>query len=265
AHQENKIMNKALEEKFETEKPDGAFENRMLTNFRNQVPERAGIIKILAGLMRSRATQIAAVAAVLLALVQVGRMITGEGRGMLDARLAMQRERSEQDGELVTLGKPGIKSPSASLAKHKQLYNFGDLSPRGGVAGLSSVPEPAAPPVSGSPEQGRDKTDITRLGVRTPTDLALKLRSAKPAQSEGQTITGGAEKTEESPVDAYRRDDSESAAASTSNPALANHKLIRNATVNLEVVKFDEAVQKITAFASEEKGYVATTSSEKQE
>src|SRR5262249_38081358 len=60
-------------------------------------------------------------------------------------------------------------------------------------------------------------------------------------------------------------DDSESAAASTSNPALANHKLIRNATVNLEVVKFDEAVQKITAFASEEKGYVATTSSEKQE
>jgi hypothetical protein len=53
--------------------------------------------------------------------------------------------------------------------------------------------------------------------------------------------------------------------ASQTNPALANRKLIRNATVDLEVVKFDEAVQKITAFASEEKGYVATTSSEKQE
>jgi len=31
-------------------------------------------------------------------------------------------------------------------------------------------------------------------------------------------------------------------------PALANRKLIRNATVELEIVGFDNAVQKITAF-----------------
>jgi hypothetical protein len=47
--------------------------------------------------------------------------------------------------------------------------------------------------------------------------------------------------------------------------AFVNRKLIRNASVDLEIVSFDEAVQKITAFASEEKGYVATTKSEKQE
>ena len=47
-------------------------------------------------------------------------------------------------------------------------------------------------------------------------------------------------------------------------PALANRKLIRNATVDLEIVSFDDALQKITAFANEERGYVATTSSEKQ-
>src|SRR5438034_11295125 len=46
--------------------------------------------------------------------------------------------------------------------------------------------------------------------------------------------------------------------------ALANRKLIRNATVELEIVSFDDAVQKITAFANEERGYVATSSSEKQ-
>jgi hypothetical protein len=39
---------------------------------------------------------------------------------------------------------------------------------------------------------------------------------------------------------------------------------VRNATAELEVVSFDESIQKITGFASEEKGYVATTSSEKQ-
>ena len=47
-------------------------------------------------------------------------------------------------------------------------------------------------------------------------------------------------------------------------PALANRKLIRNATVELEIISFDNAIQKITAFASEEHGYVATTNSEKQ-
>src|SRR3989475_12931703 len=37
-----------------------------------------------------------------------------------------------------------------------------------------------------------------------------------------------------------------------------------NASVQLEIVSFDDVVQKITAFANEERGYVATTSSEKQ-
>jgi Domain of unknown function (DUF4349) len=45
---------------------------------------------------------------------------------------------------------------------------------------------------------------------------------------------------------------------------VANRKLVRNATVELEIVAFDDAVQKITAFANEDRGYVATTSSQKQ-
>src|SRR5260370_39765258 len=45
---------------------------------------------------------------------------------------------------------------------------------------------------------------------------------------------------------------------------LAKRKVIRNANVELEIVSFDEAGQKITAFAKEEHGYVATTDSQKQ-
>ncbi|MEP7078628.1 MAG: DUF4349 domain-containing protein, partial [Chthoniobacterales bacterium] len=54
------------------------------------------------------------------------------------------------------------------------------------------------------------------------------------------------------------------------NPSVApaaltdNRKLVRNATVELEIRSFDEAVQKITAFAAEDRGYIATSSSEKQ-
>jgi hypothetical protein len=53
-------------------------------------------------------------------------------------------------------------------------------------------------------------------------------------------------------------------AGETPAPEVANRKLIRNASVELEIVSFDDAVQKITALANEDRGYVATTSSEKQ-
>ena len=71
-------MNKILEETLAQEKPDPAFEQRMLAGFRNRIPEKSGLLKLLADLMRLRAAQVTAVAAVLLGLVQLGRMITGE-------------------------------------------------------------------------------------------------------------------------------------------------------------------------------------------
>src|SRR5438128_2504441 len=61
-----------------------------------------------------------------------------------------------------------------------------------------------------------------------------------------------------------RAEQAESQPGETPAPELANRKLIRNATVELEIVSFDDAVQKITALANEERGYVATTNSEKQ-
>src|SRR5216110_825021 len=70
-HQETKTMNKILEETLAPEKPDPAFEQRMLTSFRNRIPERSGFVKSLFDLMRLRAAQVTAIAAVLLGLVQL--------------------------------------------------------------------------------------------------------------------------------------------------------------------------------------------------
>src|ERR1700675_2077025 len=70
-HQETKTMNKILEETLAQEKPDSSFEQRMLAGFRNRAPERTGLLKLIADLMRLRAAQVAAVAAVLLGLVQL--------------------------------------------------------------------------------------------------------------------------------------------------------------------------------------------------
>ena len=71
-------MNKILEETLAQQKPDPAFEQRMLTGFRNRIPEKSGLIKSLSDLMRFRAVQVTAVVAVLLGLVQLGRTFTRE-------------------------------------------------------------------------------------------------------------------------------------------------------------------------------------------
>src|SRR5438105_2468199 len=86
AHQETKTMNKILEETLAQEKPDLRFEQRILAGFRNRVPQRAGLVRLLVALMRLRPVQITAVAAVLLGLVQIGRMITGENATVLRDR-----------------------------------------------------------------------------------------------------------------------------------------------------------------------------------
>src|SRR4026208_713460 len=65
-HQEIKLMDKILEETLAQQKPDPAFEQRMLAGFRTRVPQRSGLVKLLVDLMRLRATQIAGVAAALL-------------------------------------------------------------------------------------------------------------------------------------------------------------------------------------------------------
>src|SRR5689334_12700007 len=73
AFQETKVMNQLLEEKLQ--KPDAAFENRVLANFRERVPDKGkNIFQMAADLMRLRSAQIAGVAALLLALVQVGKV-----------------------------------------------------------------------------------------------------------------------------------------------------------------------------------------------
>src|SRR5438552_5208610 len=91
-HQETKTMNKILEETLAQEKPDPAFEQRMLAAFRNRIPQRNGLVKSLVDLMRLRPVQITAVAAILLAPVQIRPMITRERGTMPRSREGYENE-----------------------------------------------------------------------------------------------------------------------------------------------------------------------------
>ena len=224
-------MNKILEETLAQEKADPAFEQRMLAGFRSRVPQRSGLVKLLVDLMRLRATQIAAVAAVLLGLVQIGRMITGEP-------VTAPRERERYAQVEVTAPQSPESRPSQA----------GALDRSGGIAAGRSQDlalEPPAPPAAA-------RSKFRKEGKVSATTA----EPAKAEQSEAGYVAAN-ELPENATV-------GEEAAQSPVAPEVANRKLIRNATVELEIVSFDNTVQKITAFANEEHGYVATTDSEKQ-
>src|SRR5438067_2927826 len=231
AHHETKTMNKILEETLAHEKPDPAFERRMLAGFRNRIPERTGVSKVLANLMRLRATQITAVAAVLLGLVQIGRMLTGENAAPLPSR-----ENYTSEGFVAQPPQAGATGAdqSTSLAKSDELT-------RGRSQDLA-LNEPPPPP----PAAPASRSELDKEAAARPMGLA----AAKVAAATPQNLA--------------RAEQSEAKPGETPAPAQANRKLIRNAAVQLDIVSFDDAVQKITALANEERGYVATTSSEKQ-
>src|SRR5436309_9296191 len=231
AHHETKTMNKILEETLAHEKPDPAFERRMLAGFRNRIPERTGVSKVLANLMRLRATQITAVAAVLLGLVQIGRMLTGENAAPLPSR-----ENYTSEGLVAQPPQAGATGAdqSTSLAKSDELT-------RGRSQDLA-LNEPPPPP----PAAPASRSELDKEAAARPMGLA----AAKVAAATPQNLA--------------RAEQAEAKPGETPAPAQANRKLIRNAAVQLEIVSFDDAVQKITALANEERGYVATTSSEKQ-
>jgi hypothetical protein len=238
AHQENKVMNKILEETLAHEKPDTAFEQRMLAGFRSRIPQRSGLVKLLVDLMRLRATQITAVAAVLLALVQIGRMITGEG-----VAVSRDRGRFVEEERFATQPSPAralLRSQSGALSKS-------DASRERQAPALE---EPAPPPAPEAQSKSRE-VDQVRSSTIAPA------KTAEPAGTETQEFAARDENF--APAEEPQQNPIESPPA-----ALVNRKLIRNAEVELEIVSFDAAVQKITALANEERGYVATSSSEKQ-
>jgi len=228
-HQESKIMNKVLEEEFAREKPDSAFEERMLAGFRDRIPQRtASIAKFIVDLMRLRSAQIAAVAALLLALVQVGRVITGEGKAL------------SRDRESVALGQPAAQPAQTSLLSVNEVGALSNSESRAKEADRLVAGKPFARGQIAASAAHQVETENKKLEP-AGVERGLATRSNIPtAEEAGSNLAG------------------------SPDSALANRKLVRNAQVEIEIANFDEAMQKITAFANEERGYVVTTSSEKQ-
>ena len=248
AFQEEKNMHKILNETFADKKADGGFEQRMVARFRDRVPQRPGLVQLITNLVRLRAVQLTAAAALLLSMVQMGRVITGES-----ATPMVRREDGTTlaDAERMKSA-PGDRRDFKSLAAKTDAPGRGvdQFASSSSTADGTMAQNPAAPPA-------QDKAE-------TETALPVTVYSAEILQRQGSTAKTKKNETKDegSPVGEFYEEAPES--PSTTAGPTANRKLVRNATAELEVVSFQDAVQKITGFAAEEKGYVATSSSEKQ-
>ena len=235
AFQEEKNMHKLLNETLATHQPDSGFEQRMVTRFGYRIPRRPGLIQVVLSLVRLRAVQLTAAAALLLSLVQIGRTITRE-------------QVFDQEPTL------GVTDELSSFSRRDT----------GALAAKTDAPGSGREQVASS--SVTSPGTIAKYAAAPPT-FQDKANQSTESKSENEPVEGlrqmpsfvGTLAKNESPKEAQY----EQNVPSPEQP-VASRKLIRNATADLEVVSFEEAVQRITGFATEAKGYLATSSSEKQ-
>lgn len=250
-HQEQTAMSKLIENTLADERPDFDFEQRVVSRFRNTAPQKSAFASLLANLLRTRATQLTAVAAVLLALVQIGRLVTDERppaiyrqrEALMTAELGKDEQRGQEPSPIL---RKATAAPNAGANARAQ-----DKTTRAQSFAATGLAAP--PPVSGKPAP---------QSAALPQQREAKLKSAAESVDVANAPAEATEAVEGSePTDTTAMPDG---STGTGTAGGASRKLVRNAQVELEIVSFDDAVQKITAFAAEGRGYIATSSSDKQ-
>ncbi|MBA3650680.1 MAG: DUF4349 domain-containing protein, partial [Chthoniobacterales bacterium] len=231
--EEEKQMHQLLEKTLTTEAADPAFEQRMLSRFRDKVPEAGGgLLAFFSGLLRMRAAQVTAVAALLLTLVQVGKMVTGE------------RSEPFRAETTVTFAPPPLRSEKKN-------------SDEGPVVTGSNIPTAAEV----SPQGGSSST-IDALASRDPEELEKGLVDKAKAPAETAVAQAKEDDRADHPGAAGTNRVEGSSLPAPVTPA-DSRKLIRSAQLELQVLNYESAVQRLTTIASEQGGFVATQSSSK--
>ena len=175
--EEEKNMHQLLENTLVKESADPAFEERMVRHFRDRAPAPGGgLLALLNNLMRLRAVQLTAAAAVLLTLVQVGKMVTGEGQALSRANgpmaLASPMVRDEKKSELGQIA-AALNAPAEEEAMPlAKTFRSTDTLASTASEGLKSdkSAKPAAPPATVDLRQKEkdleDRSDAGATGER---------------------------------------------------------------------------------------------------
>src|SRR5438128_10817812 len=273
-HKEEQLTHKLLQATVERAKPSLGFEQRMISSFRNRVPNRNRRLSgFFVNASRWRAIQAVGVAALFFVLVQMGRFFSGDAdfnfaqtplaflaRMQTDVGNREKDVSKESSAErVVTNDRNSLASadslPAETSARTDTAKSKSDQFAVGSGARNPPSPERAT---SGGGGQVASYSTGGQRESDSVAGLAHQPATGAPAEEEPSIATGSNVPTVEEVA-------AKPSATPAPNGTTNNRKLVRNANVDLQVKSFDEALQRISALASEGRGYVATSSSQKQE
>ncbi|MBV9008495.1 MAG: DUF4349 domain-containing protein [Verrucomicrobia bacterium] len=239
-HKQEQVINKALQGTLEHSKPLFGFEQRILGAFRNRVPYRKrNVGSFFLNATRSRAAQLAGAAIVLLTLFEIGQHVTGETNENPWRTLFVSRKPP------AARATAAAAAAQSSWTAHAQVFAANEST-------NPTAPSPTAAPILAADPVASPKATVAN------TPVAVE---SSPGESTREDNTARANAPEDATANA-------ATAQATPAPLIGGNderKLIRNASLDLEVRSFDDALQSITDLAKAAGGYIATNSSEKQE
>jgi hypothetical protein len=259
-HEEFAAMNNLLQSHIAAAAPAPDFEQRVVGGFRRRV-RRESLLARLSRLIRLPMVYIPATAAVLLALVQVGSMLTGERANVISTKRTVVFSASPPTTFKEAEQKPLMDQPI--LANGQLAYKSETALTAGELQNESAPAVTTAPAAPQAPVQAQ-LAAVDKL-ISTGVDKDWSARSADSRQDgvmNRMQETLGMERAKAQPSSTAIAGATATAAAANAAPVDVR-KLIRNASVDLEVHSFDEAAQKAVALADGAGGYVATRNSER--
>ena len=253
--QEEQKINSMLNTTFQKFQPDPYFEQRILNRFRNQTT-RSGfsLIHWLSLLTQSRPVQAVCAVLLLAVMVKSGTVLTRENNGgpsiFTDDNALNNKSNGLHDAKRSVADKTAANIPEMKNASSALVED---------APASKSEAMPLAPIVAFDfPQAGRKATDLPARGRASD---AIE----KPTRMD-QTVHKGSVETDATPEAAGLRLQQaqfggKPEGSTNATICVDTRKLIRNASLTIEVAHFEKAIETITAIASEETGYVATQNS----
>jgi hypothetical protein len=280
AHKEElKAVENAVESGFTAVRPKGDFETRMVAAFRRgiSVRRRSWPARLL-GWWRLPAVYIPAAAAILVGLVQVGSVLTGES-GYHSGRTPISNG-NERGVRQEPAGKTGLGDEGGASTAIKDQIASVDDSDKPGLGTFSTiVPLDMVQPQAGTLVFG---------GAMRGDSAHAAGDGERLSMSQSEVVTAGTETRSEQPADRLTKSPELVAEVTTAAPAPRtrgagpagqlsdasmaaddsgalpdSRKLIRNAGLDLEVRSFVEAMDAIAAYTTQAGGFIATQNSDR--
>lgn len=255
-HEELTAMNNLLQSHIAAAAPAPDFEQRVVGGFRRRV-RRESLLARLSRLIRLPMVYIPAAAAILVGLVQVGSMLTGERAAIAPVKRIVTFGVAETalpaDGkERALMDEAETSTDRRPTYKSQTVVTGGALQ---NEVAVTPVTAPAAP-------QEPIQAQVAATDAIVSTGVEDKEWSAGTRGDQQNGVVArlqpalGGEMAKSPPTVTAMAGLTAAAAA-----PVDIRKLIRNASVDIEVHSFDEAAQKAVALADAAGGYVATRNS----